>query len=461
MPTTRSFSNCSGNCWRMRRNKCSLKSEACGWKVKKLQEEIAQAVDQFLSGLKLAPIGPDELLDSGAEEQLFRDLGRRAVLARLRERWQAADPEPERYCPQCGSPRTELGVRGRTVRTISGVMELCRRVTYCPRCQVTDAALDRRLGLEQGGVTPALARVLTRTSLEVAYDPGKALLTDVLGFTPCSAREMERIAKHHGQRVEAAAFSVPSIGCPHPVKRAAHYCIAIDGVMIPGLPNPQTHRLDWHEVKAAVVFTPSGLRSTAYLAALDQVERFGLRLWNFLQSRGLDQQDFLQVLGDGAPWIWNLADLHLPGVPQLLDFYHVAEHLHATAKSLWTEERAGSWVHERLDQLQTGRLGSFFASLRRLPPDASAGEAEASPQRLLEYFLKNRRRLDYRSALRKNLPIGSGVVESAGRHIVQLRLKQSGMRWSPNGAQAILNLRTLHRSGDFEQYWEDHVQASA
>lgn len=382
------------------------------------------------------------------------------MLTRLQERWQAADPEPERHCPQCGSLRTELGVRGRTVRTVSGVMELCRRVTYCPQCQVTDAALDRRLGLEEGGVTPALARVLTRTSLEMAYEPGEALLTDVLGFTPCSAREMERIAKHHGQRLEASAFITPSTVGSRPVKRLAHYCIAIDGVMIPGLPDPQTHRLAWHEVKAAVVFDPSGLRSPGYLAAADEAERFGVRLWNFLQARGLDPQDFLQVLGDGAPWIWNLADLHLPGVPQLLDFYHGAEHLHATAKSLWTEEQAGGWVHERLDQLQTGQLRSFFAALRRLPPGASA-EADDSPQRLLDYFLKNRRRLAYRSALRKNLPIGSGAVESAGRHLVQLRLKQSGMRWSLDGAQAILNLRTLHRSGDFEQYWEDLVQVSA
>jgi hypothetical protein len=290
-------------------------------------------------------------------------------------------------------------------------MELRRRVTYCPQCHATEAALDRRLGLEEGGVTPALARVLTRTSLEVAYEPGEALLTDVLGFTPCSAREMERIAKHHGHCLEASAFITPSTVGPRPLKRPAHYCIAIDGVMIPGLPDPQTHRLAWREVKAAVLFDPSGLRSPAYLAAVDEAEQFGLRLWNFLQVRGLDPQDVLQVLGDGAPWIWNLADLHLPGVPQLLDFYHGAEHLHAAAKSLSTEEPAGAWVHERLDQLQTGQLRSFFAALRRLPPGASA-EADQSPQRLLDYFLKNGRRLDYRSARRKNLPIGSGAVES-------------------------------------------------
>jgi hypothetical protein len=88
-------------------------------------------------------------------------------------------------------------------------------------------------------------------------------------------------------------------------------------------------------------------------------------------------------------------------------------------------------------------------------------DPEVSPQRLLKYFEDNRERLNYVSALQRHLPIGSGQVESAARHIVQQRLKQSGMRWSDCGAQAILNLRTLHRNGAFEQYWENRPWVSA
>ena len=74
--------------------------------------------------------------------------------------------------------------------------------------------------------------------------------------------------------------------------------------------------------------------------------------------------------------------------------------------------------------------------------------------RLLNYFQNNRTRLDYQWAIANDLPIGSGPAESAISHIIQRRLKQSGMRWSDRGAQSILELRTLHRNGDFEQYWE-------
>ncbi len=164
------------------------------------------------------------------------------------------------------------------------------------------------------------------------------------------------------------------------------------------------------------------------------------------------------ALGDGADWIWNLVEMHLPGVPQLLDFYHAAEHLYATAQSVWPEHTAGSWWHRRLQQLKEGELSNFFAALKWLARSRSGtfkGESEVSPEHLLHYFLKNKERLNYHWALAQNLPIGSGSVESAARHIVQQRLKQAGMRWSDAGAQAVLNLRTMHRNGKFEQYWEN------
>jgi len=141
--------------------------------------------------------------------------------------------------------------------------------------------------------------------------------------------------------------------------------------------------------------------------------------------------------------------MHLPGVPQLLDFYHAAEHLYKTASHMWPESKALEWWRRRLGQLKEGQLINFLASsqwlARRYPEDQS----QESPKRLLNYFQDNRQRLDYRWAIGDDLPIGSGSAESAISHIIQQRLKQSGMRWSDRGAQSILNLRTVHRNGDF------------
>jgi hypothetical protein len=128
---------------------------------------------------------------------------------------------------------------------------------------------------------------------------------------------------------------------------------------------------------------------------------------------------------------------YFPGVPQLLDFYHAAEHLHATAEAVWPEQAmAYRWCQQRLEQLRCGQESNFFAALQWLARRHTISDVEASPQRLLKYFEENRDRLDYPWALRHHLPIGSGQVESAARHIVQQRLKQSGMRWSDPGTQS-------------------------
>jgi hypothetical protein len=295
--------------------------------------------------------------------------------------------------------------------------------------------------------------------LELAYDQSQQLLRDTLGFVPCSAREIERVADRHGQHLERLQSQIEGVSLTPRKSAPKTYCLAIDGVMIPGLPDPVQHCLNWHDVKLAVAFDPRQVRDPFYVAGREDNVSFGSRLWRQLQARQLHASQFHMVLADGAPWIWNLVDEHLHGVPQLLDFYHAAEHLHATAQAIWPDTIATTWWHRRLDQLKEGRIDNFFAALQWLARRHKTTDPELSPGRLLEYFQSNRQRLNYRWALDHKLPIGSGSVESAARHIVQQRLKQSGMRWSDPGAQAVLNLRTLHRNGQFEQYWESFAAA--
>jgi hypothetical protein len=303
---------------------------------------------------------------------------------------------------------------------------------------------------------PGLARVVCRTALEMAYEQTKALLTDTLGFVPCSAREIERIANVHGAAMGESPKTTPFKS----VRRNGKYLhLSMDGTMIPGLADPQEHRLRWHEVKVATIEDVRGIDAPFYVASTGDAVAFGKQLWEELQSRGMDGLEIAQITADGAPWIWNLADIYYPGATPLLDFYHAAEHLYKTSAALWSKATAAAWCRERLKQLKTGELDSFFTELRRVAEKHALDDPALDPKRLLNYFETNRNRLGYADAKKNNFPIGSGVVESAGRHIVQQRLKQSGMRWSLPGAQAVLNLRTRHRSGQFERYWENYAAA--
>ena len=382
-------------------------------------------------------------------------MGQRAAAEALGRRWEQSDIGVQEQCGQCGSRLRNLGLRKKVLQTVCGPVVIQRRVGYCRGCRRTDVPLDRRLGTEKTTITPGLMRVICRVALELAYEQSESLLTDTLGFQPCSAREIERMAKKHGAEMDPGKAVMKSF---KKSRRSRLYCLAIDGTMIPGLPDPQAHRLVWHEVKLATVFDPKGIGSSFYVAGQEDVEQFRQRLWNELQVRGINAEGLLLVLGDGASWIWNLADTCFPGVAQMLDFYHAAEHLHQTAVALWKQPTQNTWWQRRLDQLKQGQLSNFFAALQLSARRHTTSDPEVSPERLLKYFTDNRQRLNYQWALDNSLPIGSGTVESAARHIVQQRLKQSGMRWSRPGAQAVLNLRTCHRNGEFEQYWENYAE---
>ena len=370
----------------------------------------------------------------------------------MRSRWEAAGAEAVGDCAHCGKRLNNLGLREKEFRTLCGTIRIQRRVGYCPGCHETTAALDKRLKADNTGITPGLARVICRTALEMAYKPTKELLTDTLGFAPCSAREIERIANTHGAAMGDSYEASPPMLGRH---KGKHYHLTMDGTMIPGLPDPKEHRLRWHEVKVAAIVDVRDIDAPLYVASTENAEAFGRKLWDEIQSRGMDGRELAQITADGAPWIWNLADLYYPDATQLLDFYHAAEHLYKTAATLWPKETADAWCRQRMKQLKAGELNGFFAELKRAAEEHVADNSDLGPKRLLSYFETNCNRLGYAKALKSNLPIGSGVIESAGRHIVQLRLKKSGMRWSLPGAQNILNLRTRHRSGQFEQYWEN------
>jgi len=382
-------------------------------------------------------------------------MGQRAAAELLSKRWESGNEETVGECRHCGEQLNDKGMRTKEVRTLCGSIKLRRRIGHCEHCHKTTAALDERLGIKDTGIAPGLQRIICRTALEMAYEPAKALLQDTLGYEPCSAREIERIACKHGKEIEKASEAIYAEKPLQATKKT--YSLSIDGTMIPGLADPENHRLVWHEVKLATVTDVRNIKMPFYVAATEKAEEFGLRLHRNLEAMSITPHTLAQVVADGAPWIWNLVDMHLPGVAQLLDFYHASEHLHQTATALWSKEIADKWWNERLEQLKTEKLDDFFASLNLIAKTHATNNSDVGPKRLLHYFETNRNRLGYAEALKRNLPIGSGAVESAGRHIVQQRLKQSGMRWSLPGAQAILNLRTCHRNGAFESYWENRA----
>jgi hypothetical protein len=317
---------------------------------------------------------------------------------------------------------------------------------------------------------------------ETSFEHGRQQL-ELLAGVEVTAKAVERHAEALGadiarrEQVEiqrAKQLELPEVCSPS----APVFYIEMDGTAVPvvaaetagrqGKTEGQPART--REVKLGCIFTQTTtdkkgrpLRdeaSTTYTGAIETAEEFGLRLYTEAWRRGWSRAKKKVVLGDGAIWIWNLADQHFPGALQIVDLYHAHQHLWVLSAKLFPhDERARKrWVARLLDKLDRGQIEALVKLLRQFPPP------DEDLARLLsneaDYFERNAERMRYPSFRQQSLFVGSGVVEAGCKTVLGARLKGSGMFWTVRGANAIIALRCCRISGTFENYWEARSTAA-
>jgi hypothetical protein len=157
--------------------------------------------------------------------------------------------------------------------------------------------------------------------------------------------------------------------------------------------------------------------------------------------------------------VYAAIERHEADVIVIQDFIHVLEYLWQAAWCLHKEgdPAAEQWVQRHAIDVLHGKSSDVAAGMRRSATRRDLSQSERAPlDKCAEYLLKNRERLDYAQALRGGLPIATGVVEGACRHLVKQRMECSGARWSLKGAEAVLQLRALRMSGDWDGYLAFH-----
>jgi hypothetical protein len=181
--------------------------------------------------------------------------------------------------------------------------------------------------------------------------------------------------------------------------------------------------------------------------AAEAARRGGLEIVRWeggVTGRGLAVLREVALYGDGAAWIWQLADERFDARIEVVDAYHAYQHLHSAARALLGDgPDAAAWADRRKADLLTAGIDAVLTALRAKAPDAAAA---AVLRRERRYFAANAERMDYPTLRLDGLPLGSGAIESAADHVVQRRMKGAGMRWSEAGGDAMLALRARLRS---------------
>jgi hypothetical protein len=364
--------------------------------------------------------------------------------------------------------------RRKTLLTVLAPLHVQRAYYHCEACAAGVIPKDQALDIVGTSYSPGVRRMLGRVGSKEPFEEGRRDLAELAGVV-VTTKAVERVAEALGAQVEALSRierEAALAGKVVPLKPVPKLYLAIDGTGVPVVRHETEGRVGkdavgpakTREAKLGCVFTQTRLdekgrplrdeASTTYVGAIETAEAFGPRLYAEAVRRGVQRAAQVIVLGDGAPWIWGLAAEHFPGAIQIVDLYHAREHLAALGKLLYGPGRAETtkWTAARSERLDAGEIEQIVAALGRLRPRGQ--EAQEAVRKTVGYFESNADRMRYARFRSQGLFVGSGVVEAGCRTIIGFRLKQSGMRWTVRGANAIIALRCAELSGRWEEFWE-------
>jgi hypothetical protein len=367
------------------------------------------------------------------------------------------------------------GSRPKTVSTVLGPVQVARAWYHCPGCERGFAPRDEQLGVAGTSLSPGLAEMIARAGAEVPFGKAAALLEDLAGIT-VSARTVERSAEASGAAARKAGAAeaallrariIVPLPPPEPVPDMLY--AEVDGTGVPvrasetqGRPGKDGDKqAGTREVKLARFFTVSRLDddgrpvmdpgSSTYVATFDGKDALAELAGAEYLRRGGEHFRQVVALGDGAAWIWTMAEALYPHATHIVDIYHAREHLHDLANHLaFITPDPPQWLAGRLGELDAGNIGAIITAARQHPlADVKAEELDKK----LGYFERNAHRMRYQHFRDLGMFTGSGAIEGGIKAIVVQRAKQSGMHWTTEGAAGIIALRCQHASGRRDELW--------
>ena len=388
-----------------------------------------------------------------------------------------SDEEGAHLPCECGNEARFAGRRPKTFTTALGPLTLERAWYHCDSCHNGFSPRDRALGMANTFLSPAALRMIGIAAARTSFEGSSGLLRELAGLA-VAPKTVERHAEALGREIACDECRVIE---PEPCDAPTLY-LGLDGTGVPARHTEVEGRAGkqpdgsarTREAKLAIVWSAEtgdqagrpvrDPGSATYNAAIETIATrdtdtepapFARRVLREAERRGFDTAERRVILGDGAPWIWNFADEHFPDAIQIVDIFHAKGHLFEVARAIYGHgsEIGEQWARKRREELDEGRIDDVIAALR-----SHAGSCEEA-RKNAEHFSTNRTRMNYPKFRAMGLCVASGVVEGGCKNIVGSRLKQGGMRWTVDGANAIIALRCAVESNRFDHFWERRAGA--
>jgi len=337
---------------------------------------------------------------------------------------------------------------------------LRRSYFACPDCGQGDFGADRVLGID-GYVTAGACRMACLLGVQQSFVRAEVALAEVAGWE-LDDNTIRQLC--HATAARAAASRAERTTADLFAQAAGDRELQIDA----GKANT---REGWRDVKVgifarrrrgepttAAAWDERDLPAPAVrsvVAAVEEASAFGERCAAEAERLGLTEPQELSVLGDGAEWVWNLAERHFAGCDELLDLWHGAEHLAAGAKAVCGVGSAAAQAQAQRgkERLLADGYWGVTEWVGELTGQLALGGDGAALGGVLNYFAGHQARLNYAVRLRRGQSIGSGLVEGSIKQLLNKRLKQTGARWKVEHVGPFVELGALAAGPEWQTFW--------
>ncbi len=321
--------------------------------------------------------------------------------------------------------------------------------------------LDEQLALLPGHLTPKLHEGLVQLGTWMPFAQAADLLAafTAVRVSPATVRRQTQAAGAAALALETAEADRIQRTYPSPPPSPARLVMSADGAMVP------LRHGEWAEVRTLAIGAPHATangtiqtQAISYFSRLTDAVSFGHLALSEIYRRGVLTAPAVAAVMDGAEWLQGFTDLHCGSAVRILDFAHAAQRIAEVGQALWGEATPTTqhWIAHQLHTLKHTGPSPIVAELRHWQAQRPEVAALATN---LAYLEKRMAQMDYRQFQADGWPIGSGMVESGNKLVVEARMKGAGMRWAREQVNPMLALRNLVCSQRWQTMWP-HVRAA-
>ena len=354
----------------------------------------------------------------------------------------------------CGDRGKFKQYRVREVIGLHGVTRIERACYYCCACGHGFSPLDATLSLGSGQCSRRVQSLIARFCSYLPFSLAASELEMVCGVK-LSATTIQRYAKQIGENLQRdwnGRQELLRLGkVPALTRRPSRLYGSMDGafVHVGG---------EWREAKLGAVYQRAdngGIDCAHYYATMGTSEEFTPKFATLAYQNGAQYCRDIAMVADGAPWIWQVIGKRFPNSVQVLDYYHMTQHLWGLADARFgpASEAGKAWMEQQKELLLSDGINDVIANVQSCQVRTRL-HCEVK-RKLIAYLMEHRHRTTYQTFLKKGYHIGSGIIEAGCKTVVKARMGGTGMRWEPKGAEAMLQVCAHWRSSgdnDFFRY---------